>query len=456
MSASTTKRRPREETEFLPAALEVVETPPSPAGRAIMLAIVLFFATAVAWASIGKINIVAVAPGKIIPSGRSKIIQALTNGSVAQIDVSDGRHVQAGDRLITLDSTETRAERERLSHEQLGIQAAIARIKALLRDLDNPPAAKAESKVAARLDFAAETPMDISQVETRLYHSQWRQHSTEVKRYQAEIKRKQAEREVIDENIKKQQAILPLVSERVQAVKKLSGKQFVAKSDYLALEQERIERQQDLKALLHQRRETRAATTQAVEALANARAQFRSHLLQEQSERTTRLHSLTQELAMNRQRMSYQTIRAPVTGVVQQLAVNTIGGAVTTAQKLMIIVPQSESMEVEAFIENRDIGFVNEGQSVELKVDAFPFTQYGTLNGHIRTLSKDAVAREDMGWAFVTHVALDQTSFKMDGKSLPVVPGMSVQVEIKTGTRRLIEFLLSPELKGLHDSARER
>jgi len=93
---------------------------------------------------------------------------------------------------------------------------------------------------------------------------------------------------------------------------------------------------------------------------------------------------------------------------------------------------------------------------LELKVDAFPFTQYGTLKGHIRTLSKDAVAREDMGWAFVTHVALDQTNFEMDGRSLPVVSGMSVQVEIKTGSRRLLEFLFSPVLKGLHDSARER
>ncbi len=456
MRVAETNHRTGEELEFLPAALEVVETPPSPAGRAIMLTIVLFFSISVVWASIGEINIVAVARGKIIPSGRSKTIQSRANGSISEIHVSDGQQIAAGDLLITLDRTETQAERERLSHEHLGTLAAITRIEALLLELDVGTSSDSTVPRQTDLPFSPQTPADISQVETRLYHAQWRQHSTGNRRFQAEIKRKRAEQQVIDENISKQRAILPLISERVQAVKKLSGRQFIAKDEYLALEQERIERRQDLKALQHRRKETSAAITQAIEALANAQAQFRSRILQEQSERLTHLHGLTQELAGNRQHMEYQSIRAPVTGVVQQLAVNTIGGVVTTAQKLMIIVPESDSMEVEAFIENKDIGFINEGQAVELKVDAFPFTKYGTLTGRIRTVSKDAIAREDMDWAFATHVALEQTSFRMDGKVLPVVPGMSVQVEIKTGSRKLIEFLLSPVIRGLHDSARER
>ncbi len=454
MSNHNSSSRAREETQFLPAAIEIAETPPSPLGRAILLTIILFFVIAIIWASLGEINIVAVARGQVIPNGRSKIVQSLISGAIEDIRVKEGQRVKAGDVLIQLNGAESSAERSRLLHEQQSHLAAMTRIETLFEYLDSP--ASAVNPARSKLKFNPATMAKTRQLESNLFHAQWQQHSSSIKRYQAETQRKQAEQQVIDENIKKQRKILPLVLERVQAVKQLSGKQFIAKSDYLALEQERIERQQDLLALKHQRRETDAAIIQANEALSNAIAQFRTSIIQEQSERTDRLNALTQALARNQQTQQHQSIRAPVTGVVQQLAVNTIGGAITAAQKLLIIVPESESIEVEAFLENKDIGFVNEGQSAEIKVDAYPFTKFGTLNGQVRTISKDAVAQKDLGWSFVTHVSLDQTAFKLDDKTLPVLPGMSVQVEIKTGRRKLIDFLLSPLLKGLHDSARER
>jgi hemolysin D len=135
---------------------------------------------------------------------------------------------------------------------------------------------------------------------------------------------------------------------------------------------------------------------------------------------------------------------------------HTVGGIVTPAQELMVIVPQSAQLEIEAYVENRDIGFVYEGQAAAIKLDAFPFTKYGTLEGEIIDLSDDAISDEDKGLVYKARVSLKQSAMQVDGKQVKLGPGMAVSVEIKTGKRRLIEFFLAPLLKYKDESIRER
>ena len=156
------------------------------------------------------------------------------------------------------------------------------------------------------------------------------------------------------------------------------------------------------------------------------------------------------------QRTHLQTLTAPVDGVVQQLAVHTIGGVVTPAQQLMVIVPREDKVEIEAVIENRDIGFVHEGQSAEVKVDAFPFTKYGTLAAELIDVSDDAIQDEKRGLIFMSHVRLEQTVMRVEDKLINLSPGMAVTVEVKTGQRRLIEYILSPLMQYADESIRER
>jgi len=146
----------------------------------------------------------------------------------------------------------------------------------------------------------------------------------------------------------------------------------------------------------------------------------------------------------------------PIDGVVQQLAVHTVGGVVTPAQELLIVVPQDHPVEVAAQVENRDVGFVKNGQVVEIKVETFPFTLYGTIPGTVLSVSDDAVPIEKVGLVYPTRVSMDRSTIQVERKQVNLLPGMAVTVEIKTGQRRVIEYLLSPLLKSVKESLRER
>jgi hemolysin D len=166
--------------------------------------------------------------------------------------------------------------------------------------------------------------------------------------------------------------------------------------------------------------------------------------------------SLAQEVVKAGQRTELQRLVSPIDGVVQQLAVHTIGGVVTPAQQLMVVVPQDHPVEVEAQVENNDVGFVKEGQPVEIKVETFPFTLYGTIPGKVVSVSDDAAPIEKVGLVYPARVSLDRATIQVEGREVKLSPGMAVTVEIKTGQRRLIEFFLSPLLKSIQETARER
>ena len=153
---------------------------------------------------------------------------------------------------------------------------------------------------------------------------------------------------------------------------------------------------------------------------------------------------------------SQQTLTAPIDGVVQQLSVHTIGGVVTPAQQLMVIAPKEGQLEIEAWIENKDIGFVKEGQAAEIKVEAFPFTKYGVIDGKLLHVSHDAVPLDKVGYVYSARVDMEQTSIDVGDKQIRLSPGMNVAVEVRTGQRRVIEYFLSPILRGFKETARER
>ncbi len=177
------------------------------------------------------------------------------------------------------------------------------------------------------------------------------------------------------------------------------------------------------------------------------------------------------------QRTRLQFLTAPVDGVVQQLAVHTIGGVVTPAQSLAVIVPAESHLEIEAMVSNRDVGFVSAGQSAEIKIDTFAFTRYGLLHGKVLTVSSDAITRDraqdknndqtrgaeatsneprGQELVYAARVSLDRTQMQIEDKLVNLSLGMAVTVEIKTGTRRIISYLLSPLRKYQHDVLRER
>ncbi len=431
------------ELEFLPAVLELQERPPSPVGRAIGAIVILVFLTGIVWASFGKIDIVAVAQGKIIPTGHTKVIQPLETGVIKAIHVRDGQAVKEGDLLIELDPTTTGADQDRLANELSAAQAEAARLRALIT---GSPTLKAPKDADPR--FIA--------LQRQMLRNQLTEHRARLASAKLLIDQRGAAIEETKAEIANLETTLPMLEERSRSFEQLLEKKYVSRLHYLQLEEDRINKEHRLAALRQQLAQDTSALAEARENYQVLQSEFLKARQAELAAIETRAQSLSQELIKAKTRTELQQLTAPVDGVVQQLAVHTVGGVVTPAQALMVIVPKASEIEVEAWVENKDIGFVDPGQTAEIKVEAFPFTRYGTIEGTITSLSKDAVPIEKVGLVYAARVAMMKTTMDVENKTVNLSPGMNVSVEIKTGQRRLIEFFLSPLLRGAKESLRER
>ncbi len=445
-------QRNKHELEFLPAALEIQETPPSPIGRGITWCIVILFVMSIIWAFVGKVDIVAVAQGKIVPSDRTKLIQPLEIGTVRAIHVKEGQAVNKGDVLVDLDTTTTEADEKRLEHEQLIAQMEQTRATVLIDAINAQNANAIYNLQWPNSDIAP----DISATQQKLLQGQWNEYQARLNALANEQTRRQAELAATDEIIKKLEDTLPLITERADSLKLLSDKKLASRNSYLEIEQERIEKAQDIAAQQQRHHELAATLTQLQEERNAYQAEFTNNALAQLAEAERKLNGLQHELVKAKQRTYLQKLIAPVDGVVQQLAVHTIGGVVTPAQQLMVIVPMEEGIEVEAVIANKDIGFVHEGQPAEVKVDAFPYTKYGSIDAELLNVSNDAVPDENLGLIYTSRVLLKQSAIQVGEKLINLSPGMSVTVEVKTGKRRLIEYIFSPLMQYVDESVRER
>jgi hemolysin D len=461
-------RREKEDIAFLPAALEIVETPPSPIGRAIGATLVALFCLALIWACFGYIDIVASATGKIVPSGRVKLIQPFETGVVRAIRTHDGQSVKAGDILIELDPTMTTAEGEHIKNDLVAAQLDIARLRAALSGSDNP-----ESEFHPP---AGASPLLVN-LQREYLAKQIEEHRAKIASLDRQRAQKEAERATIAATIEKLDASSPLIQQRVDIRKYLSDKELGSRLTYLETLQLLTENEKDLMVQKSRAQEADAAIAAIIETRAQTDAEFRTKLFAELADTERKAGGFADDLAKAERRTKLQLLTAPVDGVVQQLSVHTVGGVVTPAQQLAVVVPADAVLEVEAMISNRDIGFVHPGQDAQIKVDTFNFTRYGLLHGRVVSVSSDAIARdaaqdrnngnpkgaesegsEPKGQEYIysARISLDKTQIQVDDAIANLSPGMAVTVEIKTGSRAVISYLLSPLHRYKHDSMRER
>jgi len=439
-----------QEFEFLPAALEIQETPPSPIGRIIIWSIMVFFTITVIWAVIGKVDIVATAQGKIIPSGRVKTIQPLEIGVIRDIYVDEGQIVEKGDMLIVLDPTSTEADTDRLTKELAVAKLVLTRLQTLAEHIRQGKTTKA---VLINSDNA---PLEAFTLQQRILDNQFNEYRARLSALDSEVTKRKAELATTKEQVSKLQSTLPIITKRADSLKKLQSKKLVSESSWMEAEQKRIETKSDLATQKSRLVEIKASIKGARQQRDSVEAEFMRTTLTDLAEAKQRSTAIKQELIKAEQRTTMQTLKAPVAGVVQQLAVHTIGGVVTPAQQLMLIVPKKQNLEVEVFIQNKDIGFVHQGQIAEIKVETFPFTRYGTIDAEILGISNDAIADENLGLVYAARVLMRKSVIQVGKKLVNLTPGMAVTVEVKTGKRRLIEFFLSPLLRYKNESINER
>jgi hemolysin D len=456
------------ELAFLPAALEIVETPPSPIGRAIGATIVVLFCVALAWASWGTIDIVASAIGKIVPSGRTKLVQPFEAGVVRSIHVQDGQAVKAGQVLIELDPTVNAAERDRLRDDVLAERLNIARLRAALADAD---------EIAA--DFTPPAGADPALVRTQrqLLLSQVTEHRAKLAALGRQQAQKQAEQATTAATIGKLAALIPVIQARVDIRKTLMDQGLGSKLAYFETLQLLVEQQHELGVQQSHLHEAEAAAAAIGETRDQSAAEYRHTLSDELAKAEQKSNGISQDLIKAEEKTRLQQLTAPVDGVVQQLAIHTVGGIVTPAQSLLVIVPSDSQLEIEAMASNRDIGFIHPGQDVEIKVDTFNFTRYGLLHGQVLSVSQDAIVRDlqqdrsaDRGLGTLTgsseprgqelnysaRISLARTRMQIDDRMVDLSSGMAVTAEIKTGSRTILSYLLSPLLRYRQDILRER
>ena len=447
--------RPRpnaEERAFLPAVLEITETPPSPTARILTWSLVGFFVIGLVWSWVGHVNEVAVAEGRTVASGRSKVVQPAEAGVVTAIHVRDGQAVREGDPLIELDSTITGADRERLRADWFAARLAMARLTALL--------AATEGAVSVQPLRLFVPPAEADPAATASARALLLTEVVEQRARQAgfaeDIARRQAERLTTEASIRRLAEVIPLVQARAQARGELAREGHGSRLIFLEAQQQFVEAQHDriiqgarlaeidsaISALHSQ------ARTQAAEFARTRKAELA------EAERTAT--SLAQEVIKAEQRRSQQRLVAPIDGTVQQLAVHTVGGVVQPAQQLLIIAPRDDRLEVEAMVLNRDIGFVQPGQRAEVKLETFTFTRFGLIGGEVVSVSADAIPDERRGLVYAARIRLDRESLSVNGRETPLVAGMTTTAEISTGQRRVIDYLVSPLARYGHEAMRER
>lgn len=449
----------KEKLAFLPAALEIQAAPPAKWSRSLLWSIISLLLMLILWASWAEVDIIASAQGKIVPSGKVKIIQPFETGVVKTIFVKEGQHIKAGDKLIALDNTSSQADVDRLSSELQGYIDDLARQKVFLAQLNaaaNLSNTNINDAASSDIQSTAVVSSMLPAHQRLLLESVWQEYQSKLNSFTSEITKLTAEKKSVSIDVGRIEKILPLVIERERSYYTLLETSAVSRNQYLELKQQRIDQEESL-ALQRAKIEQISASIVSAEQNLNAYlSETRRNTLQEINQLTRQSESAKQELTKANRLTQLRILIAPVDGVVEELVIATIGGIVTPAQELLKIVPNEQQLEVEAGLLNKDIGFVHVGQIAEIKIDSFPFTKYGVIDGEVTDISADAIEHEQLGLLFPLKASLATDEINVDGKWVKLKPGMSVTIEVKTGTRRLMEFLLAPLMKGVSEGARER
>jgi hemolysin D len=466
--------KPRTEHEFLPAALEIMEKPPSPGLRWLMLMTCGLLVLALIWSIVGRVDVVATAAGKTVPGENVKIVQPIEIGAVRAIHVKNGQFVKKGQLLIELDPTLATADEAQSTQSLRSAQVIKARNDALLAHLRGKP---------ARFVAPPGTSPDIAATEETFIRNAVAQFEAQKAAIVQQRAESEAELAGASAEIAKLEEVLPYIDRQTSARAELAEKGFYSKLKLLEYEQLRTEHVRNIEVQRANRARSLASIKRLDAELAALSAGFGRTAVTDFAEAESKAGLASEQLRKAARMRQYQELRAPVDGVIQQLAVTTVGGIVQPAQPLMVIVPCSGAaadaatcnggITVEAFVQNKDIGFVQVGQRAAVKLEAFNFTDYGLIEGKVATISRDAIdqsqapagsVRDENGrpiqpglvYAAKIELACGLENLARHPLCERVQPGMAVQAEIKTGRRRIIQYLLSPISMALSEAGREK
>lgn len=433
------------ELDFLPAYLEIMERPPSKVGRLFVFSIMSLCIIALTWSILGRLDIIASSPGQLIISQHSKTIQAPDSAEVANILVRDGQRVEKGDALVKMNHLSAEADMQRLAMHIVYSKLEEVRLRALISD---DPVKRFSPPVDA-------DPAQVAEARNYLI-SEMNEQKANLNSFETQLRENKARQRASEKTLISTQLQLSNVENRFTRMGKLATGGYYPKHQLLELEMELLEknREHEEQLSLLKQLPIQAETIQA-EMEQQYTQWHRSILTRLDEQRRIRIDHM-QELIKAQETYRLQTILAPVGGVVQELALHTIGGVVAPGEKLMVIVPQNSDLSAEIKILNKDKGFVLPGQEVEVKIDSFPYTKYGTIKGEVMYVSFDSIEDEQLGLVFPAKIKLSQIYMNIAGEQVELTAGMRVTAEIKIGDRRVIGYLLSPLQEYASEALKEK
>ena len=442
--------------DFQPALLRLQEQPPAPFPRAVLISLLAMLAALLAWAALGRLDVVAVAEGKLVPQSYLKIVQPAEQGIVKEILIKEGETVKAGQTLMRMDTALSEADGKALRSEHDLKRLTLRRIDAQL--------------AGSGFTRQSEDPADLYAQVAAQYQANRLAYDAAITQEKSVLDKARNDLAAAREIREKLLQVLPHYQEQEQAYAKLQRDGFVGRIMAGDRQRERIEKEQDLKAQEFAIAAAKDTIAQSERRIAQISAEYRKQLQTERVEAASQVEKLGQELAKQQHRHGLLELKAPQGGIVKDLATHTAGTVVSPGTVLMSLVPQNEALHAEVWVSNQDVGFVRAHQPVKLKLQTFQFQKYGMLDASVQQVSADASdgtkaqesgnpaeqARPGNGLVYRTLIALKSQHLEADGLPYALTPGMQVQAEIKLGTRTVLEYLLSPVTKAFHEAARER
>lgn len=423
--------------EFQPLLTEIEDRPLSPLGRTTFWLIIGVIIFLILWTCIGKVDIVVSARGKVIPDGNIKIVQPFETGIIRKIFIKEGDFVRKGQILAEIDPSSTEPQMMSMKKNLDYINIEAQRLSA-------------EANSSAGIAILPPVPsLDGANTQQTLYNSAMDSLNNQLSAKRMELRR-------TDEQIKASQTerngYITLLNTATDKEKRLSAvADLIAQDDLIKVHNDISSYKTQIKQIEYKLKELTHQKSQTMEEIAYVRSNFRTENLKELSEREKQSTQIKANLDEISFRNKKQRIVSPVDGYVNSLAIHTVGGVVTPAEKLISIVPAKSPLLIKANLSNRDVGFVKAGMPVALKIDTFDFQKYGILKGKVKQVSKDSIDDQKLGPVYEVYIIPLTTSLKVEGKDININTGMTATGEIKVGTRHIIEFFIYPIVKYLNE-----
>ncbi|MBX5187277.1 HlyD family type I secretion periplasmic adaptor subunit [Rhizobium sp. NZLR5] len=465
----------RSDHEFLAPAIEILETPPSPVRLALILIICAFVTTALIWSYIGHIDIIAAAQGKIQPTGRVKVVQPLLTGKVKALPPANGAHVESGDILLELDPTDAIADETDAAKGLASVRAEVRRRRTAVDYVRS----RETDQLLPTISWDADVPDELRRREEGILRGDLEQHQAAVASLDAQKHQKEVERDRLTVTVAAQNSLVETLKERVTMRNMLASKEAGTMASVIDATQTLKEQATQLAMQEGQLADAAAGIEVFTREKDKVTRTFLSDQLVRLGDAERRVEELEQRVAKARNFREQMTLRSPIDGTVQASSITSVGQVVTVGQDVMRVVPEGSTLELEVYALNKDIGFIKVGQEAVVKLEAFPFTRYGTIAAHVTKIAADAIPEPDaarregdpatrqaqtpfggaermQNLVFPVTLSLEVDQISADGRNVKLSAGMAAIAEVRTGERRILEYVFSPLVEVAEEALHER